>query len=56
MGYTTAGWAPTLRTDWKGEATVTFTLPNLHSQWRVVALAVTADTQVGEGSLAIGVR
>lgn len=46
-------WLPSLVTDANGEATVTVTLPNAAS-WLVLAQAVTADTQVGEGQLAVG--
>lgn len=44
----TAAWVPVLHTDWKGEAVVTFTLPDNLTSWRVTAKAVTTDTQVGE--------
>ncbi len=44
----TAAWAPVLHTDWKGEAVVTFTLPDNLTSWRLTAKATTADTQVGE--------
>lgn len=44
----TAAWAPVLHTDWKGEAAVTFTLPDNLTSWRLTAKATTADTQVGE--------
>ena len=44
----TAQWFPTLRTDANGEATVSFTLPDSLTSWRLTAKATTADTQVGE--------
>jgi hypothetical protein len=44
-------WLPTLVTDANGEATVTVTLPA--GGWRVVAKAVTADTQVGETTITL---
>ncbi|MCA9934071.1 MAG: Ig-like domain-containing protein, partial [Anaerolineales bacterium] len=44
----TAAWFPTLHTDWNGEATVTVTLPDNLTSWRLTAKAATADTQVGE--------
>lgn len=44
----TAAWFPTLQTDANGEVTVTFTLPDNLTSWRLTAKAVTADTQVGE--------
>ncbi|MEW5987109.1 MAG: Ig-like domain-containing protein [Chloroflexota bacterium] len=44
----TAVWFPVLHTDANGEATVTVTLPDSLTSWRLTAKAVTADTQVGE--------
>ncbi len=44
----TAEWFPILHTDFKGEATVTLTLPDSLTSWRLTARAATADTQVGE--------
>ena len=44
----TAVWLPTLTTDFNGEATVTITLPDNLTRWRMTAKATTADTQVGE--------
>ncbi|KAA3664089.1 MAG: hypothetical protein DWQ04_07490, partial [Chloroflexi bacterium] len=44
----TAKWFPVLHTDFNGEATVTFTLPDNLTSWRLTAKATTADTQVGE--------
>ncbi|NLD73714.1 MAG: hypothetical protein GX649_13490, partial [Chloroflexi bacterium] len=43
----TAYWAPEVRTDENGEATVTVTLPDNLTTWRMAAQAVTADTEVG---------
>jgi hypothetical protein len=55
-GLATVGWAPSLRTDWNGEATVTLPLPNRVAEWRATAIAATTDTQVGEGSVVIEVK
>lgn len=45
----TAIWIPVLKTDANGEATVTVTLPDNLTTWRLTAKAVTAnETQVGE--------
>ncbi len=44
----TALWIPELRTDANGVATVTLTLPDTLTRWRLTARAVTLDTQVGE--------
>lgn len=44
----TAVWEPTLSTDFNGEATITVTLPDNLTRWRLTAKAATADTQVGE--------
>lgn len=46
-------WLPTLVTDANGEATVVVTLPAA-TGWRMVAKAVTADTQVGEAVITLG--
>ena len=46
----TAVWIPTLSTDFNGEATVTVTLPDNLTRWRMTAKAATADTQVGEAT------
>ncbi len=52
----TAWWAPALYTDWKGEATVTLTLPDNLTSWRVLAKAATADTQLGETQINVVTR
>ena len=44
----TAEWVPVLHTDYNGETSVTITLPDNLTSWRLTAKAVTADTQVGE--------
>lgn len=44
----TAAWYPVLQTDANGEVTVSFTLPDNLTSWRLTARAATADTQVGE--------
>ncbi|MCB8945376.1 MAG: Ig-like domain-containing protein, partial [Ardenticatenaceae bacterium] len=49
----TAAWYPVLRTDANGEVTVSFTLPDDLTSWRLTARAVTADTQIGETSFNI---
>jgi uncharacterized protein YfaS (alpha-2-macroglobulin family) len=52
----TAGWFPVLHTDANGEATVTLTLPDNLTSWRLTAKAITADTQVGEATANILVK
>ncbi|MHB0869769.1 MAG: Ig-like domain-containing protein [Chloroflexota bacterium] len=47
----TAFWNPALRTDEKGEAKVTLTLPDNLTTWRATARGVTASTQVGSASV-----
>lgn len=44
----TAAWFPALYTDSNGEATITVTMPDSLTSWRLTAVATTADTQVGE--------
>ena len=44
----TAAWFPVLHTDYKGEATVSVTLPDSLTSWRLTTKVITADTQVGE--------
>ena len=46
----TAAWFPAITTDETGKATVTLTLPDTLTSWRLVAKAVTAATQVGESA------
>jgi alpha-2-macroglobulin len=43
----TAHWAPSVRTDASGRATVTVTLPDNLTTWRATAIAHTTDTRVG---------
>ncbi|MCI0394725.1 MAG: MG2 domain-containing protein, partial [Chloroflexi bacterium] len=46
-------WFPGLRTNANGEATITLTLSDYPTTWRLSAWAVTADTQVGEASVTV---
>jgi len=46
----TAYWNPSVRTDEKGEATVTVDLPDNLTTWRATAKGVTTSTQVGSAS------
>lgn len=46
----TAQWFPALRTNAEGIAVVSFQLPDSLTSWRLTAIAVTADTQVGQAS------
>jgi hypothetical protein len=45
----TAYWNPNLVTNDAGEVTVTISLPDNLTTWRIIARAVTIDTKVGEG-------
>lgn len=45
----TAAWFPALRTDARGEAAVTVTLPDNLTTWRATAVAHTPDTLIGRG-------
>jgi len=47
----TALWAPSVRTDEEGRASVEFTLPDQLTTWRIDARAVTVDTLVGQVEL-----
>ena len=47
-------WFPNLTTNANGEATVTLTLPANSTAWRLTAIATTADTQVGLGTVVVG--
>ncbi|MEJ2011934.1 MAG: MG2 domain-containing protein [Anaerolineales bacterium] len=49
----TALWYPALRTNSRGEITVTMTLPDNMTQWRLTAKAVTLGHAVGESSQTI---
>jgi uncharacterized protein YfaS (alpha-2-macroglobulin family) len=51
---TAGGWFPILYTDGNGEATVTLTLPANSTAWRLTAIAITADTQVGYTYMIVG--
>lgn len=44
----TAYWNPAITTDANGAASVTITLPDNLTEWRIIARAVTLDTKVGE--------
>ncbi len=52
----TAEWFPVLQTNFNGETTVSVTLPDNLTSWRLTAKATTADTQVGETFANITVR
>jgi uncharacterized protein YfaS (alpha-2-macroglobulin family) len=43
----TAYWQPTIRTDARGQATVRVRLPDNITEWRLTAIAHTADTRIG---------
>jgi uncharacterized protein YfaS (alpha-2-macroglobulin family) len=43
----TAYWQPTIRTDARGQATVRVRLPDNITEWRLTAIAHTADTKIG---------
>jgi uncharacterized protein YfaS (alpha-2-macroglobulin family) len=45
----TAFWEPSILTDDKGEAIVTFQMPDNLTSWRAIARGVTSSTQVGMG-------
>ena len=46
-------WIPNQVTDFAGEIQSSFTLPNSPGRWRIIATAITADTQIGETSIII---
>ena len=46
----TAYWDATVRTDASGKAQVTVTLPDSLTTWRMTAVGVTAETQVGQST------
>ncbi len=52
----TALWLPSVHTDMEGRATITVTLPDSLTSWRLTAKAVTQDTQVGEARLNVLTR
>lgn len=45
----TAFWRGVVRTDARGEASVTFTLPDNLTTWQVESVGITTDTKVGAG-------
>lgn len=47
----TAFWAPVVRTDPSGRASVTVELPDNLTTWRMRAQAITAQTEVGKGQV-----
>jgi len=47
----TAYWNPSLRTDDRGEATVSMTMPDSLTTWRTTARGITAATQVGSATV-----
>ncbi|MCD6520759.1 MAG: alpha-2-macroglobulin, partial [Anaerolineae bacterium] len=49
----TAFWAPVVRTDEKGHAEVTVTLPDNLTTWRLTAQALTKQTEVGRATVDI---
>jgi len=49
----TVYWAPTVRTNADGLATVQVDLPDSLTTWRMIGKAITADTLVGEGQVDI---
>lgn len=49
----TAAWLPSLTTDAAGLVTITVTLPDSLTTWRMTARAATADTRVGEATASI---
>ncbi|OGR31971.1 MAG: large extracellular alpha-helical protein, partial [Desulfuromonadales bacterium GWD2_61_12] len=51
-----AYWNPTLRTNAKGEARITFKLPDNLTGWRVLALAVTPGDRMGLGDVGFKVN
>jgi tetratricopeptide (TPR) repeat protein len=49
----TGYWSPMVVTDEKGEATLTITMPEQSSAWRINAKGITADTLAGEADIEI---
>lgn len=47
----TLHWAPSVQTDEKGEAQVTFTFSDNLTAWRLQAVAIDGDTRVGEATV-----
>ena len=52
----TAYWNPAIVTDKDGKATVTFTLPEQSTAWRLLAKGITADTLAGEAAETLAVK
>ena len=46
----TAYWNPSIITGKDGQATVTFTLPEQSTAWKLLAKGITADTLAGEAA------
>lgn len=49
----TAFWAPAVRTDAKGEASVTVTLPDNLTEWRFTAIGITQSTLVAKSKTSV---
>ena len=52
----TAYWSPALVTDAKGKASVTITLPDRATAWKLLAKGVTVETLAGEGESELVVK
>jgi uncharacterized protein YfaS (alpha-2-macroglobulin family) len=52
----TAAWIPALDTDARGHATVTVTLPDNLTSWRLTAKAISKDSQVGQSTINVETR
>ncbi|HEX7449417.1 MAG TPA: tetratricopeptide repeat protein [Pirellulales bacterium] len=52
----TAYWNPAIVTDAKGKASVTITLPDRATAWKLLAKGVTAETLAGEGESELAVK
>jgi len=49
----TAHWSPSLRTDAKGEGSVTFVMPDTTTAWRLVSRGLTTHHLVGEATASV---
>ena len=52
----TAFWSGSIRTDANGRAEISFLLPEQSTRWRLIAIGVTKDTQVGDASASLTAR
>ncbi|MCP4770763.1 MAG: tetratricopeptide repeat protein [Planctomycetes bacterium] len=52
----TATWQPSIRTDRKGKATVTFTAPQLSTRWRLMCRGVDKGSAVGQSTASVITR